>query len=168
VSEVPKFVIRGNQLTINYVDETDNGKYTCHAYNDYDKRGQKAEYILLLSTNGVHVDTSQFEQNKLIELRFDPLRREHFGSYSCMAKNMVDTTFVIAIAPIYVGPNTQVVSSVSDYRAPVIQWIKMTRSVQQPESRTLASDIDQGVSDISTKQIGPTLWETTLSVKAFN
>lgn len=45
-SEVPKFVVRGNQLTINYVDETDNGKYTCQAYNEYDRKGQRAEYNL--------------------------------------------------------------------------------------------------------------------------
>ena len=45
-SEVPKFVVRGNQLTINYVDETDNGKYSCHAYNEYDRKGERAEFNL--------------------------------------------------------------------------------------------------------------------------
>lgn len=45
-SEVPKFVVRGNQLTINYVDETDNGKYTCQAYNEFDVEGQRVEYNL--------------------------------------------------------------------------------------------------------------------------
>lgn len=45
-SEVPKFVVRGNQLTINYVDETDNGKYSCHAYNEYDRKGARAEFNL--------------------------------------------------------------------------------------------------------------------------
>ena len=39
-------MVRGNQLTINYVDETDNGKYTCHAYNEFDKKGAKTEYNL--------------------------------------------------------------------------------------------------------------------------
>ncbi|CAF5196213.1 unnamed protein product, partial [Rotaria magnacalcarata] len=45
-SEVPKFVVRGNQLTINYVDETDNGKYSCQAFNEFDRKGQRAEYNL--------------------------------------------------------------------------------------------------------------------------
>jgi hypothetical protein len=31
---------------INYVDETDNGRYSCQAFNDYDRRGQRAEYML--------------------------------------------------------------------------------------------------------------------------
>ncbi len=39
-------MVRGNQLTINYVDETDNGKYTCHAYNEYDRKGLRTEYNL--------------------------------------------------------------------------------------------------------------------------
>ena len=43
---MPKFVVRGNQLTINYVDETDNGKYSCQAFNEYDRKGQRAEYDL--------------------------------------------------------------------------------------------------------------------------
>lgn len=45
-SEVPKFVVRGNQLTINYVDESDNGKYFCQAFNEFDRKGQRAEYDL--------------------------------------------------------------------------------------------------------------------------
>ncbi|CAF0794698.1 unnamed protein product, partial [Didymodactylos carnosus] len=218
-SEVPKFVVRGNQLTINYVDETDNGKYTCHASNDYDKVGQKTEYILnvivpprltpipeieieltdreshravfqcrvergsaeSLSLEWQYMNNTpiQFEKYKLIELRFDPIRREHFGNYSCVAKNLADTTFVIAsllvrFPPLYIGPNIQAVSSIPGYRAvmkcqfesypaPVIQWIKMIRTVQDPEGRLLTSDIDHGVNDITTKQIGSTLWETILS-----
>ncbi|CAF1179608.1 unnamed protein product [Didymodactylos carnosus] len=78
------------------------------------------------------------------------------------------------IPPIYVGSNTQTVSSVPGFRAvmkclfesyptPEIQWIKMARTSQEPEGRILASDIDQGVNDITTKQIGSTLWETVLS-----
>jgi hypothetical protein len=46
VNGISKYVIRENRLIINYVDETDNGRYICHAFNDYDKKGQKAEYIL--------------------------------------------------------------------------------------------------------------------------
>ena len=45
-SEVPKLVVRGNQLTINYVDEADNGKYSCQAFNEFDRKGQRAEYNL--------------------------------------------------------------------------------------------------------------------------
>ena len=39
-------MIHGNTLVINYVDETDNGRYSCQAFNDYDRRGQRAEYML--------------------------------------------------------------------------------------------------------------------------
>jgi hypothetical protein len=162
-SEVPKFVVRGNQLTINYVDETDNGKYSCHAYNEYDNKGQRAEYNLnvignqiknncrmfivfylvpprlsaiapveinfdehrpervsfpcrvergsseglslewqylnktpIQSTNEIHIDKSRFQSDKLIELRFDPLRREDFGNYSCVAKNLADSSYALA------------------------------------------------------------------------
>jgi hypothetical protein len=50
------------------------------------------------------------------------------------------------------------------YPSPEIQWIKMSRTVQDPEGRILAVDIDNGVNDITTKQISSTLYETTLSV----
>ena len=44
---------------INYVDETDNGRYSCQAFNDYDRRGQRAEYMLNVignsATNGLHL-----------------------------------------------------------------------------------------------------------------
>lgn len=43
---ISKFVVRGNTLVINYVDETDNGRYSCQVFNDYDRRGQRAEYQL--------------------------------------------------------------------------------------------------------------------------
>ncbi|CAF1442130.1 unnamed protein product [Adineta ricciae] len=43
---ITKFVVRENRLIINYVDETDNGRYTCHAFNDYDKQGQRIDYNL--------------------------------------------------------------------------------------------------------------------------
>ena len=43
---ISKFVVRGNTLVINYVDETDNGRYSCQVFNDYDRRGQRAEYLL--------------------------------------------------------------------------------------------------------------------------
>lgn len=31
---------------INNIDETDNGRYICRAFNNYDKNGEKSEYIL--------------------------------------------------------------------------------------------------------------------------
>jgi hypothetical protein len=48
------------------------------------------------STNGIFVDRTQYESNKLIELRFDPVRQQHFGNYSCVAKNLADSTYSIA------------------------------------------------------------------------
>ncbi|CAF3679675.1 unnamed protein product [Adineta steineri] len=229
-SEVPKFVVRGNQLTINYVDETDNGKYSCHAYNEYDKKGQRAEYNLnvivpprlspippieinldehhpqrvsfvcrvergsseslslewqylnntpIQMTNGIFIDKTQLEAHKLIELRFDPVRREHFGNYSCVAKNLADSSYSIAslyiqFQPVFVGPDINIVSTIPNYRVvmrcqfesyppPQIQWIKMSRTVQDPEGRVLAVDVDNGVNDITTKQLGSTLFESVLS-----
>ncbi|UJR25993.1 hypothetical protein I4U23_007340 [Adineta vaga] len=229
-SEVAKFVVRGNQLTINYVDETDNGKYSCHAYNEYDNRGLRAEYNLnvivpprlspmapieinldeqhpqrvsfecrvergsseslslewqylnntpIQSTNGIYIEKTRLESNKLIELRFEPVRREHFGNYTCVAKNLADTSYSIAsfhiqFQPVFVGPNIQVVSTIPNYRVvmrcqfesyppPHIQWIKMVRTVQDPEGRILAVDVDNGVNDITTKQLGSALFESVLS-----
>ena len=146
-SEVPKFVVRGNQLTINYVDETDNGKYTCHAYNEYDQKGQRTEYNLnvivpprlsaiapveinldehhpqrvsfacrvergsaeslslewqyanntpIQEGNGITINKQHLQSNKLIELNFNPVRREHFGNYSCFAKNLADSSYSVA------------------------------------------------------------------------
>ena len=46
VNGISKFIVRENRLIINYVDETDNGRYSCHAFNDFDQKGQKTEYIL--------------------------------------------------------------------------------------------------------------------------
>jgi membrane protease subunit (stomatin/prohibitin family) len=46
INEISKFIVRGNTLVINYVDETDNGRYVCHAFNNYDQNGQKKEYLL--------------------------------------------------------------------------------------------------------------------------
>ena len=41
-----KFLVRGNRLLINYVDQTDQGRYVCQAVNNYDRQGQRAEYDL--------------------------------------------------------------------------------------------------------------------------
>ena len=82
----------------------------------------------------------------------------------------------IAVQPVFVGPNIQVVSTIPNYRAvmrcqfesyppPQIQWIKMSRTVQDPEGRMLAVDVDNGVNDITTKQLGNTLFESVLSVE---
>jgi hypothetical protein len=79
------------------------------------------------------------------------------------------------VPPVFVGPNDQVVSTIANHRVmmrcqfesyppPQIQWIKMSRTVQDPEGRVLAMDIDNGVNDITTKQVGSTLYESVLSV----
>ncbi len=47
-------------------------------------------------TNGISIDKSQLEMNKLVELHFNPVQREHFGNYSCVAKNLADSTYSIA------------------------------------------------------------------------
>ena len=76
---------------------------------------------------------------------------------------------------VYIGPNIQIVSTIPNYRVvmrcqfesyppPQIQWIKMSRTVQDPEGRILAVDVDNGVNDITTKQIGSILFESVLSV----
>jgi hypothetical protein len=46
VNGISKFIVRGNRLIINNVDETDNGRYICHAFNNYDKIGQIKDYLL--------------------------------------------------------------------------------------------------------------------------
>jgi hypothetical protein len=48
------------------------------------------------STNDIFIDKSQYETNRLIELRFDPVRQKHFGNYSCLARNLADSTYSIA------------------------------------------------------------------------
>lgn len=48
------------------------------------------------STNDISIDKTQLETNKLIELHFNPVQREHFGNYSCVAKNLADSTYSIA------------------------------------------------------------------------
>lgn len=34
--------------------------------------------------------------NRFVELRFEPVRREHHGNYTCVAKNLADITSTIA------------------------------------------------------------------------
>ncbi len=83
------------------------------------------------------------------------------------------------VQPIYIGPNINVISSIPNYRtimrcqfesypSPQIQWIKLSRTVQDPEGRILAVDIDNGVNDITIKQIGSIVYESVLSVKNFS
>lgn len=50
------------------------------------------------------------------------------------------------------------------YPSPQIQWIKLSRTIQDPEGRILAVDIDNGVNDITVRQIGPINYESVLSV----
>lgn len=77
--------------------------------------------------------------NRFVEIRFEPVRREHFGNYTCLAKNLADitTTYasllvecnyrtdrmiqlsfssLISDRPIYIGPNIPVIFSVVNYR----------------------------------------------------
>lgn len=80
------------------------------------------------------------EAHRLIQLRFDPVRREHFGNYSCVAKNLADRSysmaslriqckiemksrkfishlfFVVLVPPIFMGPSIQTVSTIPNYR----------------------------------------------------
>ena len=71
------------------------------------------------------------------QLHFDPVRREHHGNYTCLAKNLADSTSIstqltvqcktffrlsficiasIVDSPIFLGPNTTFVYSVPNYR----------------------------------------------------
>ena len=50
------------------------------------------------------------------------------------------------------------------YPPPQIQWIKMSRTVQDPEGRILAIGIDNGVNNITSEPIGATRYESILSV----
>jgi len=82
------------------------------------------------------------------------------------------------VQPIYIGPNINIISTIPNYRtiirclfqsypSPQIQWIKLSRTIQDPEGRILAVVIDNGVNDITIKQIGPILYESVLSVNIF-
>jgi hypothetical protein len=54
------------------------------------------------------------------------------------------------------------------YPAPTIQWVKMIRTPQDPDGgHVLVQDNDPQVIDILTRQIGPTLYETQLTVNFF-
>ncbi len=44
----------------------------------------------------------------------------------------------------------------------------MSRTLQDPEGRVLAVDVDNGVNDITTKQLGSILFESILSVNILN
>ena len=52
------------------------------------------------------------------------------------------------------------------YPQPTIQWVKMIRTPQEPDGgHVLVQDTDPQVIDILTRQIGPTLYETQLTVR---
>ncbi len=54
------------------------------------------------------------------------------------------------------------------YPPPTVQWVKMIRTPQEPDGgHVLVQDNDPQVIDILTRQIGPTLYETQLTVKFF-
>jgi hypothetical protein len=60
--------------------------------------------------NGIVIDKTQFDSSKLIELRFEPVRREHFGNYTCMAKNLADSSY--SIASLYVQCKSTILDGV--------------------------------------------------------
>jgi hypothetical protein len=89
----------------------------------------------------------------------------------------IDFVLFDLVPPVFVGPNIQVVSTIPNYRVvmrcqfesyppPEIRWIKMSRTIDDPEGRLLAVDVDNGVNDITTKQLGPILFESVLSVNS--
>ncbi|CAF1018260.1 unnamed protein product [Adineta steineri] len=184
INGVSKFIIRGNRLIINYVDETDNGRYSCHAFNDYDKKGQKIGYILnviiplslapisqiqisldenspsqritfscrvqrgsttnlslewlyanntlVQPINGLSIDSTQLTTHHLIELNFDPIRREHHGNYTCLGKNLGDSTSTIAhlivqYKPVLIEPKMNYVYSVLNYPGKEFIFLKNIR-----------------------------------------
>ncbi|CAF5018135.1 unnamed protein product, partial [Rotaria sp. Silwood1] len=148
VNGLSKFIVRENRLIINYVDQTDSGRYSCHAFNDFDQKGQKTEYILNITIpprlspipqievnfdenfrskqvgficrverasteslslewlyanntpvqaiNDISIDTTRLTTQHLIELNFNPIRREHHGNYTCLAKNLADAISTVA------------------------------------------------------------------------
>lgn len=57
---------------------------------------QYVNQTTIQSTNEIIVSGTKYETHKVIELRFDPVRREHFGNYTCVAKNLADSTYAIA------------------------------------------------------------------------
>ena len=49
-----------------------------------------------------------------------------------------------------------------------MQWVKMIRTMQDPDGgHVLVRDNDPQVIDILTRQIGPTIYETQLTVRKF-
>ncbi|CAF1613142.1 unnamed protein product, partial [Didymodactylos carnosus] len=200
---ISKYMAHGNSLTINYVDETDNGKYTCHAYNEYDRQGQKVEYMLnvvapprllpippveinldnrpqqatfqcriergtaeslslewqlmdhtpVVPLNGIYIDTSQLQINNFIELKFNPVRREHFGNYSCVAKNLADVAYAVArlyVKFIYITCVilVKIRCLFDSYPPPKIQWVRLIRTLQDSDGRILTQGVDPQVIDI--------------------
>ncbi len=54
------------------------------------------------------------------------------------------------------------------YPSPTIQWAKMIRTPVEPDGgHILVQDNDPQVIDILTRQIGPTIYETQLTVNSF-
>jgi hypothetical protein len=52
------------------------------------------------------------------------------------------------------------------YPSPTMQWVKMIRTPLEPDGgHVLVQDNDPQVIDITTRQIGPTIYETQLTVK---
>ncbi|CAF2645819.1 unnamed protein product [Rotaria sp. Silwood2] len=142
-----------------------------------------AEYCRLqddASPKTIEMIEREYPLNRFVELRFDPVRREHHGNYTCLAKNLADITSTVAnlfveYKPVFMGPEKSVIFSVPNYRAimkcqfdsyppPTIQWVRMPRRIKDLDSgHILVQDNDPQVIDILTRQIGPTLYETQLT-----
>lgn len=79
-----------------------------------------------------------------LQLHFNPVRREHHGNYTCLAKNLADTTSIITQlsvqcktfnstvclvdlhgsivdSPIFLGPTVSFVYSVPNYRGEFVE-----------------------------------------------
>lgn len=50
-----------------------------------------ADKTPIISTSEIFVEKiSNHTNEQILQLRFDPVRREHFGNYTCFAKNLAD------------------------------------------------------------------------------
>jgi hypothetical protein len=83
-----KFVVRGNRLLINYIDQTDHGRYVCHAVNNYDRQGQRAEYNLRV-LGKEDASRERERENESLQFLLNSIRslRSTFDSMRCILRN---------------------------------------------------------------------------------
>ncbi|CAM4776000.1 unnamed protein product [Rotaria magnacalcarata] len=127
--------------------------------------------------NGISIDDSQLITQRLIQLNFNPISREHHGNYTCLAKNSADLTSTIArlivnYKPTLIEPKMNDVHSIPNhptimhcridsYPPPVIQWVKLIQG--HDTNQAILSDSDPQVIDMFTQQIDSTIYETKLT-----